>query len=419
MAWSMGVECPSGYYQPMNAVAINEEFLLALLADLEDRVTTFMRGLGPRRQQWSLFSNIEDQTGWNEPIGAAPVMRLGYDEELAFDEDWVDDLNAMLASETAFYGARDMSCSLMFYAEESAHPKVAVAVLDHFRFRWTRRIIKADFADIHGELFEYLGQNTNRLAEIDWRSFERLMASVFQNQGFRAVLGPGSHDGGVDIRLYQHDAVGEMLTLVQAKRQALHRPVDLDAVLALSHRVIDEHATRGVFVTSSRYLPQVHDWAASQSHRLVLADGRTVGQWCLDVAGRLPERHAAAFELAASVHHHEPPASAHLASLVGSVLVGSVGSSLSMNNFALVVSETRNGVLAVEVPSAQEECAPQAYRGVERPAVPRVLADAPVNRRRGTRTPFWLWRHQDGNYWGDETLWRIWDRRPVPYDFCD
>lgn len=56
--------------------------------------------------------------------------------------------------------------------------------------------------------------------ELSWREYEILLFRVFQSNGFRAELGPGSNDEGVDIKLLQRDPIGDLLTLVQVKKYA-------------------------------------------------------------------------------------------------------------------------------------------------------------------------------------------------------
>ena len=74
---------------------------------------------------------------------------------------------------------------------------------------------------------------TDDLTRLHWRDFEILLARIFQAQGFEIELGPGSGDEGVDIRLLQRDPIGDVLTLVQAKRFGPRNKIDLQAVAAL------------------------------------------------------------------------------------------------------------------------------------------------------------------------------------------
>jgi Restriction endonuclease len=41
--------------------------------------------------------------------------------------------------------------------------------------------------------------------------------AIFKNQGYGTELGPGSNDGGIDLRLYENTTRPELVTVVQAK----------------------------------------------------------------------------------------------------------------------------------------------------------------------------------------------------------
>lgn len=147
-------------------------------------------------------------------------------------------------------------------------------------FDTTCRLIIPDFETISCELMAYFAEYPDKLQEMEWRKFEELLDAIFRNQGYHTELGPGSGDGGVDIRLIQKDSIGEVLTLVQAKRYNARNPIGLEAVQALHGVVDDQRAHRGLFVTTSRYLPGAREFAARQNQRLILATSKEVATWC-------------------------------------------------------------------------------------------------------------------------------------------
>lgn len=150
-------------------------------------------------------------------------------------------------------------------------------------------IVVPTFEQIDRELVEYFARNPERLTDLDWRKFELLLDAVFKNNGFRTELGCGRADGGIDLRLVQSDACGELITLVQAKKYDKHRPIRLEAVQAFCAVIDDQKANRGLFVTTSRYLPGVHTFAERQRHRLALADSADVARWCEGAVRRMIE----------------------------------------------------------------------------------------------------------------------------------
>jgi len=146
------------------------------------------------------------------------------------------------------------------------------------------KIIVPDFDQINRELMEYFARHPDDLYNLDPREFEKLLDAVFKNQGYRTELGPGWADGGIDLRIYHKDSIGELCTLVQAKRYRPDNPIRIEAVAALDSLVSVENANRGLFVTTSRYLPSTQEFAKRRGHRLTLAASIDVAKWCKNVA---------------------------------------------------------------------------------------------------------------------------------------
>lgn len=159
----------------------------------------------------------------------------------------------------------------------------AVSLAGYYKakdFNSVCQLLVPDFGEINAELIAYFANHPEQLQILDWRKFEELLNAVFKNQGYYTELGPGSGDGGVDIRLIQKDSIGEILTLVQAKRYRETNPIDLQAIQALHGVVDDQMAHRGLFVTTSRYLPSAQNFAKRQNGRLILANSMDVAAWC-------------------------------------------------------------------------------------------------------------------------------------------
>jgi restriction endonuclease Mrr len=151
------------------------------------------------------------------------------------------------------------------------------------------RILVPDFQQVNLELMEYLADHPDGLQALDWRQFERVLGSIFRNQGFQSELGPGSGDGGIDLRLISKDAVGPIITLVQAKKWHPSRPIPLEIVAALYGVVEAENANRGLIATTSRFLPSAQEFAEARGTRLVLAGPEIIANWCRAVVGRMNE----------------------------------------------------------------------------------------------------------------------------------
>jgi hypothetical protein len=150
-------------------------------------------------------------------------------------------------------------------------------------FETSCRLVVSDFSGINTELVAYVANHPHALRDLGHRDFEKLLEAIFRNHGYQTRIGPGSGDGGVDLMLIQKDIIGEMVTLVQAKRYAPHRPIELEAVAALYGIVESEKANRGLFVTTSRFLPSAKRFAEQSGRKIMLATSEDVARWCRDV----------------------------------------------------------------------------------------------------------------------------------------
>jgi restriction system protein len=80
---------------------------------------------------------------------------------------------------------------------------------------------------------DYLAKNSEEMGRIHWRNFERLTTEFFRRQGYEVVLGKGSKDGGIDVRVWtDKDAkTGPPLMLIQCKRYKNVVGIDREGVL--------------------------------------------------------------------------------------------------------------------------------------------------------------------------------------------
>jgi hypothetical protein len=146
-------------------------------------------------------------------------------------------------------------------------------------FHDSRSLVGPCFSTVNDELISHLSRHPDLLQQLHWRTFEILLADIFRNQGFDIELGPGRGDGGIDIRLIRKDSVGELLTLVQAKRYKHEHKIKLEAVAALSAIVDANQAHRGLFVTTSEFLPSARQFAKTSARRLELASSPEIVSW--------------------------------------------------------------------------------------------------------------------------------------------
>lgn len=107
--------------------------------------------------------------------------------------------------------------------------------------------------------------DVNWLNSLSWQDFEKQMAEVFRERGYRVEeVGGGGADGGVDLRLRRE---GET-SIVQCKRWKTSK-VGVKLVRELFGVMTAEKADRAIFITSGFYTEEARDFAESQPIELV------------------------------------------------------------------------------------------------------------------------------------------------------
>lgn len=273
------------------------------------------------------------------------------------------------------------------------------------RWKWTCRLIEADTADVSGDIYSYFEKNPNDFHRLPHRAFEELISSIFAARGWKTRVGPGSGDGGVDVRIWQESPLGDNLTLIQAKRYAKHKPIGLEAVAALEAHSKREQAN-GLFITTSRYLPGVHEWAGRESV-LQLADTSHLQEWCREASQlALKERaHTLALESFLPLLHQIREGAAYDRLVVCS----------RSASFCVVLKETATGALLVHIPSTL--VAGDLHRGAKMP----VLDGQMVEEMPGGAVFRAIRKGADSEiyYWGQRHFYTPWDGQPLWYDTWD
>ena len=130
--------------------------------------------------------------------------------------------------------------------------------------------------DLKAELTQTL---LGRLRAISPSTFEQLIVDLLVAIGYGGThreaaerLGR-SGDGGVD-GVIREDKLGLDMIYVQAKRYAEDNPVGAPAIQGFAGALLSNGATKGVFVTTSRFTGHARDMSATyRSHRIVLIGG--------------------------------------------------------------------------------------------------------------------------------------------------
>lgn len=370
-------------------------------------------------RRWMGLRKLEPEFGfksWIERFAEEPgespvVLVLWYENELRTSFSLQNDLLAQVCAETEFEGDPHDENSIWFFVRENN--ALRQEYHEYFQWQWTLHLIESSYFDLHEELYVAVAGTSGRLQELPWRKFEELLDSIFRNNGYRTELEKGRDDRGVDIRLYRHDIVGEVLTLVQAKCYAEDRAVSLEAVMALSAAVDAESANRGILVTSARYLPSAKKFADRRLHRLILADSSDIAAW----SGQAAEQVRAANRSSLSDSHVlEVLSKATLANEGGLIVCASVGVKKISNDYALVLKEVGSVALLMRIPSRVVDGDSTSRYNMPLLERPQSLSplDSPVFRALKRR-------YSDGAvyYQGDHHEWRVWDGRPVFFDHTD
>lgn len=285
---------------------------------------------------------------------------------------------------------------------------------DYFEWQWVCRLVRDDYGDLYEELFDYFVNNPAKLKELHHRDFEKLLDAVFRNNGYDASLGPGSGDGGVDLKLYHKDAIGDVVTLVQAKRYGDNNPIKLEAVSALSGVVEDQNANRGLFVTTSRFLPSAREFAERQSHRLELATSTDVARWCQTASSRIVRDKSTLVDRSLL---HELIASQRSMKVPDRIVQGTWGYNCTNVTFCLVLKETKNAALLMKIPKSIV-----SGDGQIGACIPDLNATSTdqcrqrnVFRAKKSKSTF----SEKLGYHGDHTLYTAWDGAPMHFNAAD
>jgi restriction system protein len=125
----------------------------------------------------------------------------------------------------------------------------------------------------------------DRLKAMNPFRFERVVLDLLVAMGYggsrkeAAQVGKGSNDGGVD-GLINEDRLGLDRIYVQAKRwqQTVGRPEIQNFVGALA----GQHATKGIFITTSDFSSGANDFAKSVPQRVILIDGQRLAELMIE-----------------------------------------------------------------------------------------------------------------------------------------
>jgi restriction system protein len=132
---------------------------------------------------------------------------------------------------------------------------------------------------IEQKFINYLQANPDMLEFMHWRNFERLVAEFFRRQDFIVELGPGSNDGGVDLRIYNKKDDTQPYIIIQCKRHKKSNEVKIETVKSFYTDVDYEGAKKGIIATTSRIAKGGKNVSTLRKYPLEFAENNEIKIW--------------------------------------------------------------------------------------------------------------------------------------------
>ena len=125
-----------------------------------------------------------------------------------------------------------------------------------------------------------------RVLDMSPNFFEKLVLDLLLNMGFgsrnkeMAIVTPTSHDNGVD-GIIPEDALGLDKIYIQAKRYT-DNPVSKPEIHKIIGALDEQKATKGVFITTSKFTSGAVETANKASKKIVLIDGKSLADYMIE-----------------------------------------------------------------------------------------------------------------------------------------
>lgn len=145
------------------------------------------------------------------------------------------------------------------------------------------RIVSKEFWD---GLIRALAARPEDLYNISPRKFEELIAELLRREGMKTVLTPPTRDGGRDVLVTSSSVIGEHLFLVECKRYAPNRPVDVSIVRELFGVLGHERATGALIVTSSYFTKAALEFREPIQYQMSFRDYDAIRTWLARTASQ-------------------------------------------------------------------------------------------------------------------------------------
>jgi len=343
----------------------------------------------------------------DEPTDYNPVLVMSTDGDILdilsnrSNPEIADEFDMLMETTEFYFEWYNYSVGYFLPRDEQLQPYYQEFV----EWQWMCEVFTYDYVDLYEEFFMRIADRPDDLLKMTPRQYEQFLDSVFRNNGFRSVLGPGQSDGGVDLRLYHKDSIGEVLTLVQAKRKGKQLPVNPDSVRALAGVMAVENANRSILVTTSRFLPTSKKFAARMPGRLELKTSSDVADWCKIATNKIIKDKS---KLVSDSNIFDVLREINIEKKFGKVVYNTSGYNCTLVYFALILKETKNAALLMEIPY-------QIIEGDYQTGKLIPVLDLSIRTNRDKDHVFRAIRtERDGkvHYRGKMKVWLVWDGLP-------
>ena len=180
----------------------------------------------------------------------------------------------------------DSEIYTFFNGVRAAHENQLVLDFESLLNRQREQRVRVDLETVNAELIRYLARHPEKMRDLDPRTFEELVAELFEDMGYEVELTQRTRDGGRDLRAFRKEPYGTLLTLVECKRYGSNRTVGVGIVRSLYGVLEEERASHAVIATTAFFSKDARELEKRLRLRMSLTDFNTLSEWLKNYGGR-------------------------------------------------------------------------------------------------------------------------------------
>ena len=216
------------------------------------------------------------------------------------------------------------------------------------KFEWLKHAVLPDFIYANQEFMEFILSHRARIKQFSVTEQCQLLDSIYRNNGFCSILNKQDPTSLQSLRLYQHDGISEIITLVHIlppDPKLPIRPICLEAVESFKEVIDEEGHSRGVLVSTSEFDQSARAFAERFRRRITLVDACELTDICGTELGKIVESSTNVGSQAYAMSNNEN-------SLTGRVFVGE--DELGLVGFCMVVKDSSDRVFIRNIQHVNE-----------------------------------------------------------------